>query len=93
MALISNGTTIASGGGLSVSANPPTTAGAVGTYLFGYHTQNNQQTIGNTVSGDLYQANAGGLYTGSSLSGTWRVMGFKYSSGNPDRCTLWVRIS
>jgi hypothetical protein len=93
MAIISNGTTVVSGGGLSISVNPPTTSGAVGTYLFGFHDQNNQQIDGSTVSGNLYQANAGGLYGGSSRSGTWRVMGFKYSSGNADRCTLWVRIS
>lgn len=94
MAIISNGTTIASGGSLSVSANPPSTAGAVGTYSF---LAKNAWTVldgGNTTSGDLYYAGGGNYYNGSALSGTWRCMGSTSGQNNQrENTTVFIRIS
>ena len=100
MAIISNGTTIASGGSLSVSANPPTSLGSVGTYGFMKDTVSNEADVeaGNTVSGSNIRYSNGNATTGnaSAPSGTWRLMGFKANpnGGTPrSKTTLCVRIS
>ena len=94
MALISNGTTIASGGSLSVSANPPNTAGAVGTYAFLSKTVWTNLDGGDTTSGDIYYSSSTGTYNGSALSGTWRIMGHTTGSNNQNQNTsLFIRIS
>ena len=95
MALISNGTTIASGGSLSVSANPPSSVGAVGTYAMMRHNNNSQTyTEGSTLGGsNLYYTSAGGNYMNNTASGTWRVMGVKSIGGAEPQTTIWIRIS
>lgn len=102
MALISNGTTIASGGSLSVSASPPSTAGNVGTYALMGATSSNttnsyQRSFGATLGGsDLKPRTANGLNDNTSArSGTWRCMGYKaaYNSDLGNSTTLWIRIS
>lgn len=102
MAIISNGTTIASGGSLSVSANPPSTAGNVGTYAFVGATSTNTtgsngRNFGETLGGsNLLPRAAGGYSSGQSArSGTWRCMGYKaaFNADLPNSTTLWIRIS
>ena len=95
MALISNGTTIASGGSLSVSANPPSTAGAVGTYGFIRDNNAGATTSGTTASSSvLYYSNAvGTLNTSDRPSGTWRQMGYRSATSNSGETTLFIRIS
>lgn len=103
MAIISNGTTIASGGSLSVSANPPTTANAVGTYGLlgiksgtlingGNDSYPAKQTSGSNL---LYANTGGGQTTQSQPSGTWQIFG-RADDGNSSgvfRTTLWQRVS
>ena len=105
MAIISNGTTIASGGSLSVSVNPPSTAGAVGTYAImgapSYDQALGQGTksFGGTYAGSNLKPRSCGSYESggvtSTQSGTWRCMGYKaainYDTENST--TLWIRIS
>lgn len=96
MAIISNGTTIASGGSLSVSANPPTSSNTVGTYVIAKRA-GTSGTIGygDTEAGSGYNAgNVSGYVNGSSLSGTWRIMGNMGAGDSPrSYTTLLVRIS
>ena len=92
MAIISNGTTIASGGSLSVSANPPSTAGATGTYALLYKDAAGSWTGGTTTSGNLYWANTGSSFSGS-VGGTWRAMGYHLQDNNARRTTVYIRIS
>lgn len=103
MAIISNGTTIASGGSLSVSANPPSTYGAVGTYFmginYGHYNSNNNLNEGTTWGGSSLRASSAiwNLQSGSNRSGTWRLMGGPVrSSGQTNdggRICIWMRIS
>lgn len=99
MAIISNGTTIASGGSLSVSANPPSTAGAVGTYMFGNNSSGGTISTGATVAGSSLRPTSAGSASNTSytMSGTWRLMGHKeggnISYGGTNESSLWVRIS
>jgi hypothetical protein len=77
-----------------------TTNGNVGTYVLGKVTVTGTTTIswGNTVAGSaLAPANVTGANNGSSLAGTWRLMGH---IGSVNECTasdgvtsLWVRIA
>ena len=96
MAIISNGTTIATGGSLSVSANPPTSTNTIGTYVFASkNSQSGSQTYGDTFSGgDWTVGNASGYAGSGSMSGTWRLMG-RTGAGDAPRSfsTLLVRIS
>ena len=98
MALISNGTTIASGGSLSVSASPPSTLGAVGTYaLLTIDNSNNwaqAQGASFAGSGMRYSNCMGNNYSGTP-SGTWRLMGrTSASAGVAEQGTsVWIRIS
>lgn len=105
MAIISNGTTIATGGSLSVSASPNLTPNTVGSYgLMRLNTGTNFQN-GNdfnpshTLSGsNMRYANAFGDQSGyGPPSGTWRCMGRSedgnWSSARSYLTTLWLRIS
>jgi len=86
----------------------PTTAGAVGTYVFAYDNVQRQRTFGGTYAGsDLYPASVlasgnaqvftnGTIYlsTGSgTLSGTWRIMGDHYTASTWQNANLYLRIS
>lgn len=96
MAIISNGTTIASGGSLSVSANPPSTLGAVGTYAFLKNTSSGYRNAGDTVSGNLhYTSGNGSSLNNAGPSGTWRLMGNNIGATPTDRnnTTVCIRIS
>tara|TARA_S200002703_G_scaffold148906_1_gene146039 strand:- start:368 stop:658 length:291 start_codon:yes stop_codon:yes gene_type:complete len=96
MALISNGTTIASGGSLSVSVTPPSTFNAVGSYAF-LRNENNASTrqAGDTISGSNTPCDSDGNGGTGSSSGTWRVMGKMSGSGadGRNRTTVCIRIS
>ncbi len=98
MAIISNGTTIASGGSLSVSANPPTTAGAIGTYGVFINYSTSSREAGNTQSGSTIRwvSCADDLYEdGGTVSGTWRIMGRArdVNNNNTGKNSIYVRIS
>jgi hypothetical protein len=98
MAIISNGTTIASGGSLSVSANPPSSAGAVGTYALCRMESWSAESFGNTEAGSNLSpvscAFGNGNSSGSTQSGTWRCMGSTVgNSGAEYNTTVWIRIS
>jgi|5B_taG_2_1085324.scaffolds.fasta_scaffold43166_3 hypothetical protein len=94
MAIISNGTTIASGGSLSVSANPPSTGGVVGSYLFARCVPAVNKDLGDTLSGsDIRPCNAQGGPTGTAPSGTWRMMGRVNGDNNASSSTSFIRIS
>jgi len=103
MAIISNGTTVASGGSVRGSGSnltgisSPTGNNAIGTYVLGKGdtgTRNYGQTEGgNTITPTTNDAS----YTvqGSwSYTGTWKCMGYKTNANNGKaRSSLWVRIS
>ena len=101
MALISNGTTIASGGSLSVSTTPTTSqvlsaqastsAGAVGSYVLGHQTSGTYTTAGHTSNYVLYADCTGN--GGNQASGTWRQMGNRPAGNTGQKGTLWIRIS
>lgn len=101
MALISNGTTVASGGSVTVSSSAVLTAtasasvGAVGTYGLLRHNNNSQTyTEGSTISGSSIEWTAcSGAVGGSYASGTWRAMGRKWIGSNTAYATVWLRIS
>lgn len=98
MAFISNGTTVASGGSVTVSSSAVATGtagisvGAVGSYAFIHSNNNTTTTQGTTFSSGLYYSNAEGQ-TGNSPSGTWRQMGHRAGSFNNRKTTLMLRIS
>ena len=103
MALISNGTTIASGGSLSVSASPPSSVNVVGSYAVIH----NKNINTNFDPGTSQAMNGANDYEFSSCnnykkenthpSGTWRCMGASESkataSSGADRTTMWIRLS
>jgi hypothetical protein len=98
MAIISNGTTVVSGGGLSISVTPPTSVNTVGTY--GYIVFNNGGTNGAIgVGGTMSNSNMrftnvwGQQPTNITPSGTWRAMGAQDNDGNAKRTTVGVRIA
>jgi len=96
MAIISNGTTVVSGGGLSISVTPPTSLGAVGTYALLRNTSSDYRTAGTTVSGNLRYSNlTGGDLNSSGPGGTWRLMGINLgqSPQSTNMGTVCVRIS
>ena len=91
-----------------IDTSPPTTAGAVGTYVFAFDNVARQLTFGGTYAGsDLYPASfvatstapiglesTNYLSTGSgTLSGTWRSMGGHFSNPSFKNVTVYVRIS
>jgi hypothetical protein len=96
MALISSGTTIASGGSLSVSVTPPSTFNAVGSYAFLINDNDaSARQAGDTISGSNRSADSDGNPGTVSSSGTWRVMGKMAGSGDDgrNRTSLCIRIS
>ena len=105
MALISNGTTIASGGSLSVSTTPTTaqvasatagiTSGVVGSYALMRHPVNSGDYENNsTIAGSSIQySNVGGISNGTA-SGTWRIHGRKAgTTPNYHQVSVMMRIS
>ena len=91
-----------------IDTAPPTTAGAVGTYVFAFDSVGRQLTFGSTYAGSALYPGAfcatstapigleGNAYlsTGSgNLSGTWRSMGAHYSNTTFKNITVYVRIS
>lgn len=105
MALISNGTTIASGGSLSVSTTPTTaqvasatagiSAGAVGCYsALGNYYNSDSKNYGVTHGGsNMFPVNFNGGNQSSARSGTWRCMGYSAGGDFSSRQTVWLRIS
>lgn len=69
-------------------------AGAVGTYAMALSSAVNVP-FGDLVSGSfLSPSNASGTTTGTSLTGTWRCLGFVGSGGSSgDRVTMFLRVS
>ena len=97
MAIISNGTTIASGGSLSVSANPPSTVGAVGTYALLRNGEYSDKNAGDTQSGGnltYCSAEQSNFHSGTP-SGTWRIMGRarNVDNNNNGKNCIYIRIS
>jgi len=105
MAIISNGTTIASGGSLSVSVAPTdaqvasaiasgASAGSVGTYVC-VRTDSGTLTPNQTFSGNSNNWKYGGLNFTNIPSGTYRSLGNASSTvGNAgSQVTIAVRIS
>lgn len=104
MALISNGTTIASGGSLSVSVTPTTSdvltataglsAGAVGTYGQLQRSPSNViMSVGNTESGSNLRWSAAGGPSSGTPSGTWRLLGRIDNNSGALATSVWIRIS
>ena len=81
-----------------IASTPSTTFAAVGTYMFAANNTNGAITPGATVAGSTLKPTSAGSYSnGSTLSGTWRLMGAKAGSntsfGGTFESSLWVRIS
>ena len=92
-----------------IDTSPPTTAGAVGTYAFLWHsTGSYAPSFGTTASGSslypssvsttngLNSANTGYCCVGQttpSQSGTWRCMGARSQTVYTYFVSLWIRIS
>ena len=105
MALISNGTTIASGGSLSVSTTPTTaqvasatagiTSGVVGSYAMMKHANTNVGYDNNTtIAGSSIQYSTAGGNGAGNASGTWRIHDRKQGTTPADhQATVMMRIS
>ncbi len=101
MAFISNGTTVASGGSVSVSSSAigsgtsGLSAGAVGSYMLAVMDVWAQETFGNTEAGsNLKPCNVAGTGAGGTQSGTWRCLGGTVGSTDASyNATVWLRIS
>lgn len=82
---------------LVLSATAAASAGAVGTYaLLTNFSSGVEMLPGTTVSGSsTFYSNAYGenFNTWTVPAGTWRCMGYARTYGNPDRVTLFLRIS
>lgn len=81
-----------------IASIPSTTFAAVGTYVFANNNSGGEITPGATVAGSSLKPTTAGSYSsGSTLSGTWRLMGAKAGSNTSFAGTyessLWVRIS
>jgi len=96
MAIISNGTTVVSGGGLSISVTPSTSSNTIGTYVVATKkATSGSQSYGGTFSGSDWEAgNSSGYAASGTMSGTWRLMGRTAGGDAPRSYTsLLVRIS
>ena len=101
MALISNGTTVASGGSVTVSSsavasgNAGIAGNAVGSYMFAKENSWTNRNYGGTLAGSgLSPTNGEGNAPGTTLSGTWRIMGYTTGNQGPGyNSTLYLRIS
>lgn len=108
-----DGTTQTTAAGAVMATIAAAAAGAVGTYVFA---QGGSVALGSTIAGSsllasgansrVNQITSSGGYqkankSGSSLSGTWRCMGYAGGTaqyvdvygGYPEFSTLWLRIS
>ena len=101
MALISNGTTVVSGGSVTLSssavasATTGITSGAVGSYALMRHPSDSGDYANNsTIAGSSIQySTAGGISSGNA-SGTWRIHGRKVGTTPTDhQATVMMRIS
>lgn len=98
MALISNGTTVASGGkvqgsGESLTRGPVIAADAIGTTALIANSSWTAKNAGDSISGNLYYSACNGTYNGS-VGGTWRVMGHMSGNSHQNRnTTVMLRIS
>lgn len=84
---------------ISSASSPSTTDGAVGTYMFANNNSGGAVTTGTTVAGSSLRPTSAGdpSYTSYSMSGTWRLMGYKQGGntnfGGEWESSLFVRIS
>jgi hypothetical protein len=88
--LTSNGTNwVSSALGFSTSTN------SVGSYAFCFNASGGTYAYGDSAAGgSIYPASASGYgSSGTVLSGTWRCMGYAFSSGGTSGATLFVRIA
>jgi hypothetical protein len=98
MAIISNGTTVASGGSVTVSssavasATASVSAGAVGSYALISRSSDANANEGTTYSGSLYFSNVN-VGRPRTASGTWRLMGTFQTTNSSANCTVMLRIS
>lgn len=104
---VTAGAFVGDGSGLT-GISPPTSVGAVGTYMFGYvsYTSDSAMSPGDTIAGSAIDyagmrvsSNTGryflNTYTTTSPAGTWRIMGY-YSGINSDwnwGASIFVRIA
>lgn len=97
-----NGNSLIGSGNIEAGAS--TTAGAVGTYLYGRPSNTTDYSFGDTASsvrpvGNINNINPSYLTSwlhadvGAAQSGTWRCMSEAYGLGGYGRPALWVRIS
>lgn len=82
----------------ALNAVAASSVGAVGTYGFFKQLTGANQFPGNLVAGsNLLYSNVWGTgwfcYTGTSPAGTWRCAGYARYNGDPDRVTLFFRVS
>lgn len=72
-------------------------SGGVGTLAFARHNDNTETyAFGSTISGSLLRASNAAGESGSTLSGTWRCLGFAnawFTGSESAGTTLWVRVS
>jgi len=87
-------------GTLITAADVPTAVaglalGAIGTYaMLFYNTASETLAPGTTKAGsELIYANANGSTSGTSPSGTWRLMGWVTTGTTSPRVAIWLRIS
>ena len=88
----------------NIEAGASTTAGAVGTYIYGRPQSTTDYSFGDTASGVMpvsevnninpyYYTSWLNAHVGAAQSGTWRCMSEAYGLGGYGRPALWVRIS
>ena len=99
MALISNGTTVASGGSVTVSSSAVATAtagistNAVGSYALIYRGTWSNTNSGSTFNNDLQFSNCSPSTNNNAASGTWRLMGITKTGAARSNSTVMLRIS
>ena len=78
-----------------LAATAGASAGAVGTYaMLRYESATTPILEGTTLAGsELRYANVAGNSTGTTPTGTWRIMGQASNSSATNRTSLWLRIS
>lgn len=68
--------------------------GGIGTLAFAARASGGANAFGTTIAGSsLTPANAAGATSGSTLTGTWRSLGWAASGGGEAGSTLWQRIA
>jgi len=69
-------------------------AGAIGSLAFAARASGGSNGFGTTIAGSsLTPVNAAGTTAGSTLTGTWRSLGWAAGSGGEAGSTLWQRIA